>query len=114
MDLSELPEAIQVPSGWNLRELIEPWWSSKLWIIDFYVTSHNFTLRSSDPEPISLVSGENWAVLIQLSWARIENWNFLSGIENTLRVLSSEPDNNREPSDEKFTLLTGAECLLII
>jgi hypothetical protein len=59
MDLSELPEAIQVPSGWNLMELTEFSWSSKLLIKDFWVTSHNFTVLSSDPDPINLVSGEN-------------------------------------------------------
>lgn len=57
--LSALPVAMQVPSGWNLRELIEFSWSSKLLISDLYVTSQSLTVLSSEPEPMSLESGEN-------------------------------------------------------
>ena len=73
IDLSALPVATQVPSGWNLIELTEAIWSSKVWISDLYVTSHNLHFLSSDPLPMSLVSGENWLVLTQLSWAGMEN-----------------------------------------
>lgn len=78
IDLSVLQLAIQVPSGWNLIAFTPPSWSLNVLMRDFYVTSQSFTVLSSEPDPISLVSGENWQVLIQLEWAFIENWNFLS------------------------------------
>jgi hypothetical protein len=61
-----------------------------------------------------LVSGENWQVLIQFAWALIVNINFLSLVVKTLRVLSSDPDKIRLPSDDKATLLTGAEWDLMV
>lgn len=67
IDLSALPLAIQVPSGWNLTELMMCSWSSKLFIKLFSFTSQSFTVLSSEPETISLVSGENWQDLIQLA-----------------------------------------------
>lgn len=65
IDVSEDPEAMQVPSGWNLTELTPPLWSVKARIKAFDVTSQSLTWRSSDPEQISRVSGENSADLIQ-------------------------------------------------
>jgi len=59
MDLSVLALAMHVPSGWNFTELTESSWSEKVLMRDRYVTSHILTDLSSEPEPISLVSGEN-------------------------------------------------------
>lgn len=78
IELSEEPEATQVPSGWNLTELTAALWSVKPRIKAFDVTSHSFTCRSSEPETIRRVSGENSADLIQLECAAIENMNFRS------------------------------------
>jgi hypothetical protein len=65
IDLSYEPLATQVPSGWNLTELTGASWSQN-WLISYLEEkSHNFTDLSSDPEAISLVSGENWQDLIQ-------------------------------------------------
>jgi len=53
------PLATQVPSGWNLTEFTPPSWSVKELISYLEAKSHSLTVRSSDPEAISLVSGEN-------------------------------------------------------
>ena len=59
------PLAMQVPSGWNLTELTHMLWSWKVLMLDFEVTSQSFTVVSSDPDAINLVSGENSADLTQ-------------------------------------------------
>jgi len=78
MERSWLPLAMQVPSGWNLTELTPVSWSQNVLMILREEKSHSFTVRSSDPEAIRRVSGENWQVLIQLLWALIEKRNLLS------------------------------------
>ena len=65
IDLSELPAATQVPSGWNLTVLTPKLWSWKELIIFLEVMSHSFTVLSSEPEAISLVSGLNSAAFTQ-------------------------------------------------
>lgn len=65
MVLSELPLAIQVPSGWNLTELTTPLWSSNVLISYLDEKSQSLTFRSSEPDAINLVSAENWQALIQ-------------------------------------------------
>ena len=66
-------------------------------------------MRSSDPDTITLASGENWASQTQFVWAWIDNWNLLSATCHTLRVLSSDAVSKSWPSHEKVEVLTGAE-----
>ena len=77
------------------------------------VTSHSFTVLSSEPEAIRRVSGENTAELTQFVCALIVNMKRRSYSWNTFKFLSSEPDSSSEPSSESATDLTGAECDLI-
>ena len=106
--LSTLPEATQVPSGWNLTQLTSSKWSMKVLITDFCATSHNFTEWSLLPETISLESGENRADLTQLVCETREAWNFLSLTLIIFIILSLEPVSKSLPSWEKSTVRTGA------
>lgn len=65
MDLSEDPEATQVPSGWNRTLFTPPLWSLNSLIFYLDVMSQSLTVESSDPEAMSLVSGLNSAEFTQ-------------------------------------------------
>ena len=71
--------------------------------------SHSFTVLSSEPEAISLVSGLNSAALTQFECAFILNINLRSCSWKTLSILSSEPDRRSVPSYDRETVFTGAE-----
>lgn len=64
--MSDEPAATQVPSGWNFTLFTPYEWSSNAQIMLLEVISQSLTVRSSDPEAISLESGLNSADLTQL------------------------------------------------
>ena len=107
--LSLLPEATQVPSGWNFTLFTTLVWSVNVCTRLFCERSQSFTVRSSEPDTMTLASGENWASRIQLVWAWIDSWKRLSAICQTLRVLSSDAVRRSWPSHENVEVLTGAE-----
>lgn len=113
MDLSAEPAATQVPSGWKRTLLTPAMWSSKEQIMPLEVMSQSLTVRSSEPEAISLVSGLNSAELTQWLCAFILNMNLRSYNWKHFKDLSSEPDSSSEPSYERATVFTGAEWDLI-
>jgi hypothetical protein len=76
------------------------------------LVSQSFIVLSSLPEPINFASGENLTVFTQFVCEDSVHISFRSAMDTTLTVLSSEPVAISLSSQEKSTLLTGAELCL--
>jgi len=75
--------------------------------------SQSLTVLSSDPDAMSLESGENTPVLTQFWWPIKELKNRLDSVLNNLINLSSELVSSKLPSELKLTSRTAMVCALM-